>query len=272
VIFAGPAVNLVLGFVLLLAYYSLIGAHDPAQARGLGTISKGFPAQGVLHVHDTLVAVNGRRGTVDQLVRQVTADRCFQQPPVDRCRGAKPLRVTVDRGGRELTYTLTPLYDAAQHPPKMRLGFGFDPNSGPRRRVAFGSATNAATKALWNITKAEVSIPAKIVDPSQRKQIHGIVGTYESTRQTILHDAGDVLGIMAVISLALAIVNLFPFLPLDGGHIFWALVEKIRRRPVSLATMERSGYVGFALVIMLFAIGLTNDIGVLNGKGFGPPP
>jgi len=76
---------------------------------------------------------------------------------------------------------------------------------------------------------------------------------------------------MAIISLALAIVNLFPFLPLDGGHIFWAIVEKIRRRPVPPATMERSGIVGFALVIMLFVIGLTNDINTLNGKGFGPP-
>jgi regulator of sigma E protease len=35
--------------------------------------------------------------------------------------------------------------------------------------------------------------------------------------------------------------------------------------------MERSGVVGFALVLMLFAIGLTNDIGVLQGKGFGHP-
>jgi regulator of sigma E protease len=76
---------------------------------------------------------------------------------------------------------------------------------------------------------------------------------------------------MAIISLALAIVNLFPFLPLDGGHIFWAVVEKIRRRPVPYSTMERSGVIGFALVLLLFAIGLTNDIGVLKGKGFGPP-
>ena len=41
------------------------------------------------------------------------------------------------------------------------------------------------------------------------------------------------VAILAVISLSLAIVNLFPFLPLDGGHIFWALVELVRRKPVS---------------------------------------
>ena len=48
------------------------------------------------------------------------------------------------------------------------------------------------------------------------------------------------IAILALISLSLAIVNLFPFLPLDGGHIFWAVVEWVRRRPVSLQTMERS--------------------------------
>ena len=43
------------------------------------------------------------------------------------------------------------------------------------------------------------------------------------------------IGILALISLSLAIVNLFPFLPLDGGHIFWAIVEKVRRKPVPFA-------------------------------------
>ena len=56
------------------------------------------------------------------------------------------------------------------------------------------------------------------------------------------------MGILAIISLSLAIVNLFPFLPLDGGHIFWAIVEKVRGRPVPFSVMERAGVVGFMLV------------------------
>ena len=69
-------------------------------------------------------------------------------------------------------------------------------------------------------------------------------------------------------NLALAVVNLFPFLPLDGGHIFWAIVEKVRRKPVPVAVMERAGVVGFMLVILIFLIGLSNDIGRLSGEGF----
>ena len=96
----------------------------------------------------------------------------------------------------------------------------------------------------------------------------GIVGAYEVTRQTILNDTAEVVGILAIISLSLAIVNLFPFLPLDGGHIFWAIVEKIRRKPVPFSVMERAGVIGFMLVIVLFLIGFTNDIGRLSGEGF----
>ncbi len=80
----------------------------------------------------------------------------------------------------------------------------------------------------------------------------------------------DALTILALISLSLAVVNLFPFLPLDGGHIFWAVAEKVRGRAISFKTMERASVVGFALVMVLFAIGLSNDIGRLQGAGFGP--
>ena len=76
------------------------------------------------------------------------------------------------------------------------------------------------------------------------------------------------IAILAIISLSLAIINLFPFLPLDGGHIFWAIVEKVRGTPVSLATMERAGVVGMMLVLGLFLLGLSNDIGRLTGEGF----
>ena len=94
------------------------------------------------------------------------------------------------------------------------------------------------------------------------------MGSYEVTRQTILNNLADVIGILAIISLSLAIVNLFPFLPLDGGHIFWAIVEKVRRQPVSFSVMERAGVVGFMLVILIFLIGLSNDLGRLSGEGF----
>ncbi len=267
VIAAGPAVNLVLGFVLLFGYAWLIGPHDAARANGIAQIDKGYPAQGVLHAGDRVVAVNGKPGTPDQLRKLVAADTCAKQPPVQGCQGTRPVNVTVVRDGERVTEQITPVYDAQNK--VMRLGFAYDPQSGPRERMSFGAAFDRSTYAFWFITKQTVEIPAKIINPKERKQINGIVGSYETTRQTILADPADVVYILAVISMALGLVNLFPFLPLDGGHIFWAVVEKIRRRPVSFSVMERAGMVGFVLVIMLFVIGLTNDISVLQNGGFG---
>jgi regulator of sigma E protease len=74
--------------------------------------------------------------------------------------------------------------------------------------------------------------------------------------------------VLALISLSLAIINLFPFLPLDGGHVFWALAEKVRGRRIPFDVMERASVVGFVLILFVFVIGLSNDISTLSGKGF----
>ncbi|MBV8997456.1 MAG: site-2 protease family protein, partial [Solirubrobacterales bacterium] len=77
------------------------------------------------------------------------------------------------------------------------------------------------------------------------------------------------LWVLALISLSLAIINLFPFLPLDGGHVFWAVAEKLRGKRIPFEVMERAGVVGFVLILMIFVIGLTNDISTLSGPGLG---
>ena len=101
----------------------------------------------------------------------------------------------------------------------------------------------------------------------ERKQISGVVGSYEVTRRRSSSTPAQALLLLALISLSLAIINLFPFLPLDGGHIFWAWSRRSAGAG-SRCTMERAGAVGFALVLILFAIGSSNDIGRLTGDGF----
>ena len=148
----------------------------------------------------------------------------------------------------------------------MRLGFAYA--EGPREDLAIRPGARPDRGQFWFITKATLELPARLIDPEQRKEISGVVGSYETTRQTILNQLADVIGILAIISLSLAIVNLFPFLPLDGGHIFWAIVEKVRGRPVPFSVMERAGVIGFMLVILIFLVGLSNDIDRLSGEGF----
>jgi len=63
----------------------------------------------------------------------------------------------------------------------------------------------------------------------------------------------------------LAVINLFPFLPLDGGHVLWAVAEKVRGRRISLGAMVRFSSVGIVLLAFLVLNGLSNDISRLAG-------
>jgi regulator of sigma E protease len=262
VIAAGPFVNVVLAFLLLLVFFWQIGPQTGTDR--VGSIQQGFPAANVLKPGDKLIAVDGVRGAPERLRRQIASHQCARKPPVDGCRAATPATLVVERHGRRLRIEARPVYDAQTKRP--RLGFSYAP--GPRKPYQFDQALDVTVDQFWFITKATVSLPARLFNSQKRKEITGVVGSYEVTRQTILNDVAQVVGILAIISLSLAIVNLFPFLPLDGGHIFWALVEKVRGRPVPFRIMERAGAVGFMLVIFLFLIGLSNDIGRLTGEGF----
>jgi regulator of sigma E protease len=266
VIAAGPAMNLLLAFVLLFSYLALIGPRDPTQASAtVDVIEKGFPAATTLEPGDRIVSVDGVTGSPSDLSDVIAKHTCPGGSEREGCRAADPARVVIERNGEQKALQLRPVYDPETE--RMRLGFSYL-DDGPREPFSAGTAFTQTGERLWFLTKETVKLPARLLDAEQRKEISGVVGSYEVTRQTILDDAADVLGIMALISLSLAIVNLFPFLPLDGGHIFWAIVEGVRRRPVPYAVMERSGVIGFMLVIGLFLLGLTNDIERLSGEGF----
>ena len=265
VIAAGPFVNLVLAFVLLFMFFALVGPYDT----GVAQVEKDYPAAGKLRVGDQIVAVDGKRvdpETTD-ISKLISAHRCAEQPPTAGCRATQPAEITVERNGREHTFEITPIYDPKAK--RTRTGFQYG-DLDTRRDLSLGEAVDITADRFWFITRATLELPARLINPEQRKEISGVVGSYEVTRQTILNKIEDVIGILAIISLSLAIVNLFPFLPLDGGHIFWAIVEKVRGRPVPLRVMERAGVVGFMLVILIFLIGLSNDIDRLSGEGFRP--
>jgi regulator of sigma E protease len=262
VIAAGPAVNLVLAFVLLFVFYAAVGPYET----GVAAIEKSYPAAGTLHVNDQILAVDGQKASFEKASKLISAHHCAQSPPTARCKATTPARLTVLRDGRRLTVSVAPIYDAKAK--RTRVGFQYG-SIDTRENLSLGSAVDLTADKYWFFTKATLELPARLINPEQRKEISGAVGAYETTRQTILNQPADVIGILALISLSLAIVNLFPFLPLDGGHIFWAIVEKVRRKPVPFAVMERAGVVGFMLIILIFLIGFTNDIDRLSGQGFG---
>jgi regulator of sigma E protease len=260
VIAAGPAVNFVLAFVLLFAFYSMLGPRD----LGVGPVQKGYPAYGKLQTGDKIVEVDGKPASPNNSPELIAAHKCAGTP-TNGCRATTPAQITVLRDGKRITFSLYPKYDASAG--RTRVGFAYTDN-GPRRSYSVGKAFSTSANNFWFITRETVKLPAYIFNAQKRHEISGIVGVSDTTHKAVSRDAGDAIFLFAVISLSLAIINLFPFLPLDGGHIFWAAVEFVRRRPVPYAVMERAGVIGFMLVIGLFILGLTNDIDRLtSGTG-----
>jgi regulator of sigma E protease len=261
VIAAGPFVNLVIAFVVLLIFWGAIGA--PTQTNDVGSTLKGFPAQTVLQKGDRIVSVDGKRGDPVRISQQIGSHTCAQQPPTKGCVAKTPAHLVVSRHGQLISLTVRPKYDpTSKH---MLVGFSYGVQHHP---VGLGKALNDSASDFWYVAKQTASLPARILNSHERKQISGVVGVSDVAHTTINTDPALAVRLLAIVSLSLAIVNLFPFLPLDGGHIFWAVVELFRRRPVSYSVMERAGVVGFMLVIALFFIGLTNDIGRINSGGF----
>ena len=150
----------------------------------------------------------------------------------------------------------------------MRLGFAFAIN---RQPVPITSAVTSSIDASWRVTTSTLKAITGVADSHQRSQLGGIVGGVAVTAAAFNEDVVNALEILAFISLSIAIVNLLPILPLDGGHLLWLLVEKLRGRPASQETLERAAMVGFALVAVLFVIGLSNDVGRLGAGGFSHP-
>ncbi len=265
VILAGPAVNVLLAFVILWAIFLGHGQVDGSTQK-VAAVQKGSPAATALKIGDQVVAVDGVRGDPEQLRRLISGHGCAGGSTRPGCRAQQPMTVTVRRDGADAHLHAAAALRRAGEAPAARLRVRAAVRSG----VGAGEAASLSVTRMWEITKGTVSAIGRLFYSEQaRKQVSGVVGAYDATRQSFTFDAVQAFLILAIVSLSLAIVNLFPFLPLDGGHVFWALAEKVRGRPISFSVMERAGLVGFLLVGLLFAIGLTNDIERLRGTGFG---
>jgi regulator of sigma E protease len=262
VIVAGPAVNLLIAFVILWALFLSNGQVTSTQVVSSQSLQQ--PASRYLQPGDRLVSVDGVHGDVTAMARRVASHRCAGAA-TGGCTATTAAHVVVVRDGKRLAFDIRPQYDATRGIKRTRLGFTYMTST---RELGPVAAAGASVTAMWDVTKRTLSVFSHLFQARERKQVGSFVGAYEVTRQAIGFSAERALEILALISLSLAVINLFPFLPLDGGHIFWSLAEKVRGRAIPFAIMERASVIGFALMIMLFVIGLSNDIGRLQDGGF----
>ena len=252
VIGAGPLVNLVLAFLILAVLYTI--TDTVRSDNRVERVEPGQPAAGKLQPGDRIIAVDGERGDLVQLSGQIARHRCPGRQ-TDGCEARSPAEITIVRDGQQQTVEITPRYDAEERRPRVGFGFGTEPVE-----LNLAGGAERSLDVMWEVTSSTVGVIVRLFySPEARDEVSGVVGSYETTRQALKVDIERGVLIIGLISLSLAIVNLFPFLPLDGGHIFWALAEKVRGRAIPFAVMERASVIGFVLIALLFVIGLEND-------------
>jgi regulator of sigma E protease len=273
VILAGPGVNIIIAFALFWAVLlsgnlnGMITLHNLVPsvstynvASTVETVEPGAPAQGVLRPGDRIVAVDGRPATVQSAMSAIGSHRCAGTPR-EGCRAATPVQLTVRRAGQGLTLSVYPRYNAKAG--RMLVGFGFGVAA-----KSFGALGAAKTgiSAMWHLTTDTLTNFVKALTNSKaRHQVSSIVGITQYAHESVIAGAGYALVFLGFLSLILAVINLFPFLPLDGGHIAWAVAEKVRGRRISLAAMYRYSSVGIILLLFLVINGVSNDINRLTG-------
>jgi regulator of sigma E protease len=273
VILAGPGMNLLIAFALFWAVLfsgSLDGAltlanlnpsvHTVVPSTSVQAVEHGEPAYGVLRRGDRILAVDGRPATVASATSAIASHRCAGSP-TEGCRAQTPVVLTIRRAGRSLTVSVLPRYSKTVG--RMHIGFAFGAAAKP-----FGAleAAGTAAREMWGTTTSLLTnIGHAFTSAKVRHQFHSIVGITVIAQEAVVAGPGYALVFLGFVSLALAVINLFPFLPLDGGHVLWAVAEKLRGRRVSLTAMWRFSSVGIVLLLFLVVNGFSNDIGRLGG-------
>jgi regulator of sigma E protease len=247
VIFAGPGMNIVVAIALIAAAYMIGVPGNPSPI--VKRVEPGKPAAKIgLRPGDEILNID-KRPTVSfvDVAHAIQGSR------------GRPIAVTIFRSGK--TLKLQPV-------PPVKTGgryiLGFYPQTIEQRYGPAG-ALRRSLGDNWHATRATVTFLPRLVERSGRKEVSGPVGIVNVSSQAIGFSWPVYLEILGLLSISLALLNLLPLLPLDGGHILFSLVEGLRGRAVGREVYERVSAVGIALFLILMFIGLSNDISRLHG-------
>jgi regulator of sigma E protease len=239
VIFAGPGTNLLFAIIIFAALF-VTGSGGYRLGFGLKSNEPvvdritSEPAASILQPDDRILRINGESvssvGDVPSLIAKS---------------GGRPITVVVRRDG--MTVTLGPV-----RPRKVE-------------RMSIPRATWESVYLTGVITKEIGASLGRLVQGS-RKEVSSPVGIVEGSSEALERGTQTYLWVLGLLSLSLALLNLLPLLPLDGGHIVFSIIEGVRGRAVGREVYERVSAIGIALVLLLFFIGLSNDIGRLGGN------
>jgi regulator of sigma E protease len=180
---------------------------------------------------DKILQINGKNVNGDTIRRTIQASE------------GQPLVLVVERNGSEVRLRAVR----------------------PEKSEEFGpiASVGESLRVTWEVTQ-EIGHSVGRLVTGDGGDVSSPVGIVQGSSEAVEQGTDTYLWVLGLISLSLALLNLLPLLPLDGGHIAFSLVEGIRGRAVAREVYERVSMVGIAVVLLLFFIGLSNDIGRLG--------
>lgn len=249
---AGPGFNYLLG-ILLFMFIFMTG--NPQVTSLVGGVMDGYPAKeaGIIE-GDRIVELNGKEVFYWEEVLSVVHKAT---------QGS--VAVKIKRQEREFTYALTPNVKEFKNVfgQKVRIGLlGITPSGEikyvryPVHKAAYMaldktlSLTWMTCLSLWRMMTGAMSFKDSVAGP---------IGIFVVTSKAAYAGFVYVAGLVAVLSISLAIFNLLPIPVLDGGHLFFLIVEKIRGKVVSEKIYERLTHIGMAFLVTLMAFVIYND-------------
>lgn len=242
VIFAGPGTNLLFAVVLFAALFMAGGGKATSTVE---TVLPNHPAaRAGLETGDRILEINGKSLTPEEIRERIKASH------------GQPLVLLVERGGHHRRLHIHAEIEQGAY----RLGFilkgeGLSPPDAAWHSIKLtGTVTKQIFVSLGHLFKGQ-----------GRKDIASPVGIVQGSSSALNQGLQNYLWVLGLISLSLALLNLLPLLPLDGGHIAFSIAEGVRGRAVKKEVYERVSAVGIFLVVLLFFVGLSNDIGRLGG-------
>ena len=116
------------------------------------------------------------------------------------------------------------------------------------------SATTLTATGLWQFFYSVFTLSANL------SQVSGPVGIAGAVGSASAQGFGDLLSIMALISINLALINLIPIPALDGGRLLFVIIESIIRRPIKPSVARTINSIGFVFLILLMVVFTAHDI------------
>lgn len=253
VLFAGPAFNIILAFLLYIAV-GVLGIEKLAP--NIGQIVPNSPAINILQKGDKITAINGTAITHWDEIKPLLK--------------TEPMSVEILRDGQKLSLNLTPkimesknIFGESVLTPMLGIGA-----SGELVTLYF-SGFELVSFALDETIKASKliyqSLEKLVLGVVPINQLGGIVAMADITTKAAAISLSTLFIITALISVNLGILNLLPLPVLDGGHIVFNLYEMIFRRPVGERVFVVLSYGSMALLFSLMAFTIANDIYRLAG-------